>query len=100
MIYFILFIVLLTIILYFLYKDYLKVLKISSIVSVISGLLTFVVGYVIKFLIDSNVDFINITKVSSIILSKFIKNGLYLILLGFIETSLYFIIKVMVLREK
>jgi len=100
MIYFILFIVLLTIILYFLYKDYLKVLKISGIVSVVSGLLTFVVGYVIKFLIDSNADFINITKISSIILSKFIKNGLYLILLGFIETSLYFIIKVMVLREK
>jgi len=92
MIYLILIIFILKIILYFVYKDYLKLLKISSVISSISALFTFITGYIIRFFINSNIHFINISKVSNIIFSKFLKNSMYLTILSIMEICLYLVI--------
>ena len=93
MIYLISLIVILTIILYLIYKDFLQVLKITSIVTISSGILTFVVGYLIKYLINKNLSFIRISNMTKIIVSKFVLNGIQLLILGLIESTVFFIIK-------
>lgn len=92
MIYLILIIVFLTIGLYFVYKDYLKVLKITGIVTISSGIFTFIIGYLVKYLINRNFSFINISDVADIFASKFVLNGIYMLILGLIESVCYFII--------
>ena len=92
MIYFILIILVLTCFLYFIYKDYLKVLKITSIVTILSGVFTFIVGYLIKYFLNSNLNFINISKVTYVIISEFVFNGICLLALGLIEYTCYFVI--------
>lgn len=92
MIYLILIIVALTIILYLIYKDYLQVLKITSIVTITSGIFTFIIGYAIKYLMNTNLNFIRISDVTNIIVSKFVLNGIRLLIIGLIEATCYFII--------
>jgi len=89
MIYLIIIIILLTFILYFIYKDYLKVLIISSIITGISGLLTGILGYLVRFFINNMINFINISKVTNIILTKFLKNSIYLLVLSLTELVIY-----------
>ena len=89
MIYLIIIIILLTFILYFIYKDYLKVLIISSIITGISGLLTGILGYLVRFFINNRINFINISKVTNIILTKFLKNSIYLLVLSLTELVIY-----------
>ena len=72
MIYLILSIILLTIILYFIYKDYLKVLKITSIVTGIASILTLIIGYFIRYFLNNKITFINISKISNLILRSFL----------------------------
>lgn len=79
MIYLILSIILLTIILYFIYKDYLKVLKITSIVTGIASILTLIIGYFIRYFLNNKITFINISKISNLILTKFFSNFLFLL---------------------
>lgn len=93
MVYFILIILLLTVILYLIYKDFTRVLKITSIITAISGVFTFILGYLFKFILGSRVDFINISKVTNLILSKFIRNSIYLLVISFIELITYIILK-------
>ena len=92
MIYLILSIILLTTILYFLYKDYLKVLKITSIITGIASILTLIIGYFIKYFLNNKVTFINISKISNLILTKFFRNFLFLLGLSLIEIVFYIII--------
>lgn len=99
MIYFILIILFLTIILYLIYKDYLKVLKLFSIISGTSGILTLIIGYIIRVSINNKIVFINISKISNIILSKFLKNSIYLLILSLIEILIYYFIKIYLKRE-
>lgn len=91
MIYLILLIITLTIILYFIYRSYLKVLKTTSIITSVSGVFTFVIGYLIKYLMNTNLSYINISSVTRIIVSNFVLNGIYLLILGLIELFLYFL---------
>lgn len=93
MLYFILIIIVLTLFLYYLYKDYLTVLKISSIVTISSGILTFAVGYLIKYFINANFSFIRISDITDIIVSRFVLNAIRLLILGLIEYVIYFIIE-------
>ena len=72
MIYLILSIILLTIILYFIYKDYLKVLKITSIVTGTASILTLIIGYFIRYFLNNKITFINISKISNLILRSFL----------------------------
>lgn len=92
MIVLILIILFLTICLYFIYKDWLKILKITSIVTISSGILTFTIGYLVKYFMNKNLNFINISDVIDIIASKFVLNSIYLLILGLIEFTCYFII--------
>lgn len=100
MLYFILIILSLTLFLYYIYKDYLKVLKISSIITCVSGFFTFLVGYILRYLVNMEVTFINISKVTDIIFIKFLKNSLYLFLLSFIEIIIYGLVKYYYLKKK
>jgi len=93
MIYFIILVVILTFTLYLIYKDYLKVLKVSSCISLISGILTFIIGYIIRYFINSRVNFINTSKITDIILTKFLRNSIYLFVISLIEIFLCIIIK-------
>ena len=99
MLYFILIILFLTIILYLIYKDYLKVLKLSSIISGISGILTLIIGYIIKNFINNKIMFINVSKITNIILTKFLKNSIYLLILSLIEILIYYFIKLYLRKE-
>lgn len=90
MLYIVILIIVLTIILYLIYKDYLKVLKVTSIVTTISGILTFIVGYFIKYFMNSSLKFINISEITNIITSKFVLKGIYLLIIGLIEFFIYF----------
>lgn len=92
MIYLILIIIVLTLILYLIYKDYLQVLKITSIVTITSGILTFLIGYIVKYFMNNNLDFIRISDITAIIVSKFVFNGIRLLIIGLIEATCYFII--------
>ena len=100
MIYLILSIILLTIILYFIYKDYLKVLKITSIVTGIASILTLIIGYFIRYFLNNKITFINISKISNLILTKFVSNFLFLLGLSLIEIVCYMIINYYFKRNK
>lgn len=100
MIYLILIIAFLTISLYLIYKDYLKVLKITGIVTISSGIFTFIVGYLVKYLINKNFSFINISNVADIFASKFVFNGICMLVIGLIEFTCYFIINYIFDRRK
>ena len=89
MIYLILSIILLTI---FIYKDYLKLLKITSIVTGIASILTLIIGYFIRYFFNNKITFINISKISNLILMKFFSNFLFLLGLSLIEIVCYMII--------
>jgi len=100
MIYLILVIISLTIILYYIYKDYLKILKITGIVTISSGILTFVVGYLVKYFMNNNFSFINVSDVVDFLASKFVFNGICMLILGLIEVVCYFIINYAFDRKK
>ena len=89
MLYIIIAIIIFTITLYLIYKNILKVLKITSIVTISSGILTFVIGYIIKRTMNSNLNFINISDVTYILTTKFVLKGIYLLSIGLIELFLY-----------
>lgn len=100
MIYLILMIVIITFILYLIYKDYLEVLKITSIITISSGILTFIVGYLIKHLININITFINITSATNVIMYKFAGKGIILLIIGLLEFICYFIIDYNIGRKR
>lgn len=98
--YFIVMIGVLTYFLYELYKDILKVFKVTSIVTIMSGILTFFVSYFIKIYLNSNLNFINISKVTDILIFDFVLNGIYLLIIGLIEYFLYFTISHILNKRK
>ena len=82
--------VIVIILLYLIYKDIFKSIKITSIITTSSGILTFIIGYIIKNLINSSLNFINISDVTYIITTKFVLKGIYLLIIGLIEFFFYF----------
>ncbi len=97
MIYLILSIILLTI---FIYKDYLKLLKITSIVTGIASILTLIIGYFIRSFLNNKITFVNISKISNLILTKFFSNFLFLLGLSLIEIVCYMIINYYLKKNK
>ena len=85
MIYLIILILFLTIILFLTVKNKIKALKIISISSISAGILTIIVGYIFKYIILNVTHEVNLSIISNTILSKFIKNSLILISIGFLE---------------
>lgn len=85
MIYLIILILFLIIILFLTVKNKIKALKIISISSISAGILTIIVGYIFKYIILNVTHEINLSIISNTILSKFIKNSLILISIGFLE---------------
>lgn len=100
MIYLILIILLLTAILYFIYKDYLKVLRVSSIITGVAGFLTLIIGYAIRYIVNSNVNFMNISKITNLILARFLRNSIYLFALSLIELIIYVLINYYVIKKR
>ena len=85
MIYLINLILFLIIILFLTVKNKIKALRIISISSISAGILTIIVGYIFKYIILNVTHEINLSIISNTILSKFIKNSLILISIGFLE---------------
>jgi len=100
MLYIIISILFFTIILYLIYRNILKVLKITSIVTISSGILTFVIGYIIKNLMNSNLNFINISDVTYILMTKFVLKGIFLLSIGSIELFLYVTLNYIISTKK
>lgn len=92
MIYLIIIILVITAIILVLSKNFLKTIKITGIVSGISGITTIVLGYFLKGIISSKINFINLTRISNYFLSKFLQNAIILLLLSLIEIIIYILI--------
>ena len=99
MIYLIIVIVLITTIILVLSKNFLNTLKITSIVSGISGITTIVLGYLLKGIISSKINFINLTRISNYLLSKFLQNAIILLLLSLIEIIIYILLNAYYLNK-
>lgn len=71
-----------TIYIYILTSNPVTTLKIVGIINLISCLLTVFFGIILNIIIKSRIDFINTSKVTGIIFSKFLKNGLVFLTVG------------------
>lgn len=93
MTYLIIGILLLMIVISYFVKDIKKFLKLLSIITISSGYITIFIGYLGKILIDKEVSFINSSKITYVILTKFNERGLILILIGALELITYIFLK-------
>ena len=89
MIYFIIAIIILTVIETYYINDIANIFEINGIITVIAGYLTIILNYVLKSVINKRINFINISKVTNLILSKAVNKGLILILFGGIELIVF-----------
>lgn len=71
-----------TIYIYILTNNPLMTLKIVGIINLISCFLTVFLGVVLNIIIKSRIDFINTSKVTGIIFSKFLRNGMVFLTVG------------------
>ena len=92
MIYFIIGIIIFNFIAFYLIKDINNYLKFSSLTIIIAGYLTITFNYFLKYFMNKQVSFINISKITELIYQKTINRGLLLILVGGIEIIIYTII--------
>ncbi len=81
-------ILLIIIILNLLIKDKILLFKVYSITFLISSILILLIGLTIKYLIKINITFININKISNIIINKFIYISLLFLLLSIISFTI------------
>lgn len=81
-------ILLIIIILNSLIKDKILLFKVYSITFLISSILILLIGLTIKYLIKINITFININKISNIIINKFIYISLLFLLLSIISFTI------------
>lgn len=82
-------IILLTIILFVLVKDKLSILKIVGIILMSSGILITLLAITIKILIKTTIYYINLNKVSNIILNNFLIISIIFILSGLFSYIMY-----------
>lgn len=76
-------IILVTIILYFLVKDKIEFIKKLGITTIISGVVILILGLISNIVLNTFLNTFNITKISSLILKKFIYNSILLLIVGF-----------------
>ena len=93
MFYLIIFIIILTIILYMITKDKKMVLNLTGKITVFSGLLTLLIGFIIRYIMINHIFSVNVSLMTVNVLAEFLRNSLILISLGFIELSCTSLIK-------
>lgn len=81
-----------TITIYQLNRNLVKTIKISGIISIISSLLTVIIGFIIKLIINNKISFLNISNATTVLSRKFTINGLLLLSIGIIELTIVYII--------
>ena len=77
-------IILVLILLFILIKDKIKLLNNLAIVSTVTGALLTLIGFILSILFNTFLNNFNITKISSIILNKFMYISIPLIIIGLI----------------
>ena len=92
MIYLIIGLIVFTIIEVYIIKDIVSIFKVNGIITIISGYLTIIFNYILNTKINNEINFINISKATNIILKRTISKGLVLVLIGTIEYIIYIII--------
>ena len=70
---------------YIVIKDILKLLRIISSITISSGYIILLIGYLTKIIINNKFNYINISKITNIIVSKNTDRGLIFILIGSLE---------------
>lgn len=100
MIYLYLIFIILFIILYFILKDILKYLKYVSIITILSGYFIIILANTLNYLVIKEFSFINISKITSIVLNENINNALILILIGSISLITYTVISIYKRKEE
>ena len=93
MIYFIIAIIVVTVIENYLLKDIGKILRLNSILTIISGYLTIFINHLLRNIINKEISFINVSKITSLVFDRARDRGLMLILLGAIQLIIYIIIR-------
>lgn len=86
-------IILLMVLLFILVKDKISILKIIGITLISSGVLITLLAVAIKVLIKTTIYYINLSKVTSIILSNFLIIGTIFILSGLFSYIMYKILR-------
>lgn len=86
-------IILLMVLLFILVKDKISILKIIGITLISSGVLTALLAVTIKVLIKKTIYYINLSKVTSIILSDFLIISITFILSGLFSYIMYKILR-------
>lgn len=78
-------IILVTIILYFLIKDKKEFLNKIGTITLTAGIITLILGLVLNIALNNFFSDFNIIKITTLLLSKFIYNSIFLLTLGVIE---------------
>lgn len=86
-------IILLMVLLFIIVKDKISILKIIGIVLIYSGILIMLLAVAIKLLIKTTIYYINLSKVTSIILSDFLIISITFILSGLFSYIMYKILR-------
>ena len=86
-------IILLMVLLFILVKDKISILKIIGIVLIYSGILIMLLAVAIKVVIKTTIYYINLSKVTSIILSDFLIISITFILSGLFSYIMYKILR-------
>lgn len=86
-------IILLMVLLFIIVKDKISILKIIGIVLIYSGILIMLLAVAIKVLIKTAIYYINLSKVTSIILSDFLIISITFILSGLFSYIMYKILR-------
>lgn len=86
-------IILLMVLLFIIVKDKISILKIIGIVLIYSGILIMLLAVAIKVVIKTTIYYINLSKVTSIILSDFLIISITFILSGLFSYIMYKILR-------
>lgn len=81
--YFLIFII--TLLLFIIIKDKKKALKITGIITMSSSILLVTLTFIIKIIINSSINFINISIITDYLFLKFVYTSLILFIIGIIE---------------
>ncbi len=92
MIYYLAGIIIVSIISYLFNKNIIVFLRYTSMITIISGYLVIIFNYFLKQIINREISYINISKITDIVYRKSIERGLVLVLIGGIELIGYILI--------
>lgn len=80
------FLILITTVLFFIIiKDKRKALKLTGIITLLSAILLVVLTFIIKLIINSSINFINISIITDYLFMKFVYTSLIMFIIGVVE---------------